>query len=128
MNQSELIEKVAQTTELNQAVAGQAVRAVGKRHSRWPLGRREGPCLRPWYFQCGGAARTRGAESTNRENHRNRSQQGSAVPRRQGRQRCPQSADSEGGSPEEVRTTKEIRGAEVIVLSMCGAVTAASAF
>ena len=28
MNQSELIEKVAQTTELNQAVAGQAVRAV----------------------------------------------------------------------------------------------------
>src|SRR5467141_5050517 len=129
MNQSELIEKVAQTTELNQAVAGQAVRAVGKRHSRWPLGRREGPCLRPWQFQCGGAARTPGAESTNRRNHRNRSQQGSAVSRRQGRQRCPQSADSEGGFPEEVRTTKEIRGPEVNVLSMCGrAGTAASAF
>src|ERR1700730_12618409 len=28
MNQSELIEKVAQTTELNQAAAGQAVKAV----------------------------------------------------------------------------------------------------
>ena len=28
MNQSELIEKVAQATELNQAVAGQAVKAV----------------------------------------------------------------------------------------------------
>src|SRR5712675_2247038 len=28
MNQSELIEKVAQTTELNQATAGQAVKAV----------------------------------------------------------------------------------------------------
>src|SRR4029453_4420565 len=84
-----------------------------------PLGRRGGPCFRPWQFQCGGAARTPGAESTNRRNHRNRSQQGSAVSCRQGRQRCPQSADSEGGSPEQVRTTKEIRGAKVIVLSMC---------
>jgi nucleoid DNA-binding protein len=28
MNQSELIEKVAQATELNQAAAGQAVKAV----------------------------------------------------------------------------------------------------
>src|SRR5207244_8556170 len=38
------------------------------------------------------------------------------------------SADFEGGSPEEVCTTKEIRGAEVNVLSMCGrAGTAASA-
>ena len=46
--------------------------------------------------------------------------QGSAIPRRQGRQRCPQSADSEGGPPEEVCTTKEIRGAEVNVLSLCG--------
>src|SRR5580704_7798630 len=40
--------------------------------------------------------------------------------RRQGRQRCPQSAGSEGGSPEEVCTTKEIHDAEVNVLSMCG--------
>src|SRR5467141_1013994 len=39
---------------------------------------------------------------------------------RQGRQRCPQSADSEGGPPEEDCTTKEIRDAEVNVLSMCG--------
>src|ERR1700719_3011421 len=70
----------------------------------------------------------RGAESTNRREHRDRSQQGSAIPRRQGRQRCPQSADSEGGPPEEVCTTKEIRGAEVNVLSLCGmAGTAASA-
>src|ERR1700680_5160565 len=106
MNQSELIEKVAQTTELNQAAAGQAVKAVGKRHSRGPLGQRGGPCLRPRHFQCGGAARTRGAESTNRREHQNRGQQGSAIPRRQGRQRCPQSTDSEGGPPEEVCTTK----------------------
>src|ERR1700737_2117957 len=100
----------------------------GKRRSRCPLGRRGGPCLRPRRFQCGGAARTRGAESTNRREHRDRSQQGSAIPRRQGRQRCPQSADSEDGPPEEVCTTKEIRGAEVNVLSLCGrAGTAASA-
>jgi hypothetical protein len=53
--------------------------------------------------------------------------QGSAIPRRQGRQRCPQYADSEGGPPEEV-CTKEIRGAEVNVLSQCGrAGTAATA-
>jgi hypothetical protein len=31
---------------------------------------------------CSGAARTRGAESTNRREHKNLSQQGSAVPRR----------------------------------------------
>ena len=49
------------------------------------------------------------------------------VPRRQGRQRCPQSADSEEGSPEEDANTKEIRNAEVNVLSMCGSAgTAAS--
>src|ERR1700730_3984738 len=36
-----------------------------------------------------------------------------------GRQRWPQSADSEGGSPEEVCTDKEIRDAQVNVLSMC---------
>ena len=67
------------------------------------------------------------AYASNRREHRDRSQQGSAIPRRQGRQRCPQSADSEGGSPEEVSTTKEIRDAKVDVLSMCGrAGTAAS--
>ena len=76
--------------------------------------------LRPRHFQCDGAARTPGAESTNRRNHPNRSQQGCAVPRRQGRQRCPQSAESEGGFPEEDSTYKEIRGAEVNLLSMCG--------
>jgi hypothetical protein len=55
-------------------------------------------------------------------------QQGSAVPRRQGRQGRPQSADCEGSSPEEGCTTKEIRGAEIKVLSMCGSArTAASA-
>src|SRR3984893_3873579 len=109
MNQSELIEKVAQATELKPSDGGPGGEGRGKRRSRCPLGRRGGPCLRPRRFQCGGAARTRGAESTNRREHR--SQQGSAIPRRQGRQRCPQSADSEGGPPEEVCTTKEIRGA-----------------
>src|SRR5882724_1648604 len=52
------------------------------------------------------------------ESHPDRSQQGCAIPRRQGRQRCPQSTDSEGGSPEDDCTTKEIRGAEVNFLSM----------
>src|ERR1700730_9278298 len=121
MNQSELIEKVAQATELKPSDGGPGGEGRGKRRSRCPLGRRGGPCLRPRRFQCGGAARTRGAESTNRREHRDRSQQGSAIPHRQGRQRCPQSADSEGGPPEEVCTTKEIRGAEVNVLSLCGA-------
>src|SRR5580692_3797747 len=120
MNQSELIEKVAQATELKPSDGGPGGEGRGKRRSRCPLGRRGGPCLRPRRFQCGGAARTRGAESTNRREHRDRSQQGSAIPRRQGRQRCPQSADSEGGPPEEVCTAKEIRGAEVNVLSLCG--------
>ena len=122
MNQSELIEKVAQTTELNQAAAGQAVKAVVNAVLDALLAGEAVRGLRPRHFQCGGAARTRGAESTNRREHRNRGQQGSAIPRRQGRQRCPQSADSEGGSPEEVRTTKEIRGAEVNFLSMRAAV------
>jgi hypothetical protein len=127
MNQSELIEKVAQATELNQAAAGHAVKAVVNAILDALLA---GDAVRVsglGIFQCGGAARTRGAESTNRRDHPDRSQQGSAVPRRQGRQRCPQSAGSEGGSSEEVCTTKEIRGAEVNVLSMCGkAGTAAS--
>jgi hypothetical protein len=35
-------------------------------------------------------------------------------------QGCPQSADCESSSPEEGCTTKEIRYAEVNVLSMCG--------
>ena len=127
MNQSELIEKVAQATELNQATAGHAVKAVVNAVLDALLA---GEAVRvSGLVQCGGAARTRGAESTNRREHRDRSQQGSAIPRRQGRQRCPQSADSEGGPPEEVCTTKEIRGAEVNVLSLCGrARTAASCF
>jgi hypothetical protein len=98
MNQSELIEKVAQATELNQATAGQAVKAVVTAILDALLG--------------GEAVRVSGRE------HRNRSQQGSAIPRRQGRQGCPQSADCEGGSPEELcTTTKEIRGADVNILS-----------
>src|SRR6478735_642568 len=120
MNQSELIKKGGQATELNQTAAGQAVKAVvnaildalvaGDAVRVSGLGTfnvAERPC-------------TRGAESANRRGHPNRSQQSSAVPRRQGRQRCPQSADSEGGSPEEDANTKEIRNAEVNVLSMCG--------
>src|SRR5262249_13824583 len=69
-------------------------------------------------FQCGSTACTRRAESTNRRGHPDRSQQGCAIPLRQGRQRCPQSTDSEGGSAEEDCATEEIRGAEVNFLSM----------
>src|SRR3984893_7882234 len=83
----------------------------------WPATRSVSPALAFSMWRRGPHAR---AESTNRRDHPDRSQQGGAVPRRQGRQRCPQSADSEGGSPEEVCTTKEIHDAEVNVLSMCG--------
>ena len=113
MNQSELIEKVAQATELNQAAAGHAVKAVVNAILDALLA---GDAVRVYglgHFQCGGAARTRGAESTNRRDHPDRSQQGSAVPRRQGRQRCPQSVNSEGGFPEEDCTAKEIHSEEV---------------
>src|SRR5262249_24543782 len=41
----------------------------GERHSRFPRGRRGGPCVRPRHFQCGGTARTEGAESTKRRDH-----------------------------------------------------------
>ena len=93
MNQSELIEKVAQATELNQAAAGHAVKAVVNAILDALL---DGEAVRVsglGIFNVA-AARTRGAESTNRRDHPDRSQQGSAVPRRQGRQRCPQSANS----------------------------------
>src|SRR5262245_47252560 len=119
MNQSELIEKVAQATELNRAAAGQAVKAVVNAVLDGLVAGEAG--LRTRHLQCGGAAGTRGAESTNRRGRPNRSQQGSAVSRRQGRQGCPQSADCEGSFPEEGCTTKEIR-AEVNVFSIAGPV------
>ena len=124
MNQSELIEKVAQATALNQAAAGHAVKAVVNAILDALLA---GDAVRVsglGIFNVAARRRARGG-ITNRREHRNRSQQGSAVPRRQGRQRCSQSADSEEGSPEEVRATKEIRGAAVNVLSMCGRVAGA---
>src|SRR5258705_591993 len=117
MNQSELIEKVAQASELNQAAAGRAVKAVVNAILD-ALVAGDAVRVRTWHFQCGGAACTRRAESTNRRGHPDRSQQGSAVPRRQGRQRCSQSTASEKGPPEEDCTTKEIRDAEVNFLSM----------
>ena len=111
MNQSELIEKVAQATELNQAAAGQAVKAVANAILDALLA---GEAVRVSGFGIFNVA----ARPARQGRNRNRSQQGSAVPCRQGRQRCPQSANSEEGSPEEDRTTKEIRGAEVNFHSM----------
>jgi DNA-binding protein HU-beta len=127
MNQAELIEKVAQATELNQAAAGQAVKAVinaildalvaGEAVRVSGLGT----------FNVAARPARGGRNPQTGGDHPNRSQQGSTVPRGQGRQRCPQSADSKAGSPEEDCTNKEIRGAEVKVLSMRGsAETAAS--
>src|SRR6476646_10126536 len=109
MNQSELIEKVGQATELNQTAAGQAVKAVVNAILD--------------ALVAGDAVRVSGLGTFNvaaRPAREGRNLQTSAVPRRQGRQRCPQSADSEEGSPEEDANTKEIRNAEVNVLSMCG--------
>ena len=47
MNQSELIEKVAQATELNQAAAGHAVKAVVNAilDALWPATRSVSPAL-----------------------------------------------------------------------------------
>jgi len=114
MNQSGLIEKVAQATELNQAVAGQAVKAVA--HAILDaLGWRGGTRFRPWHFQCGGAARTGRAES--RTEGPLKSQPARQCASTQARpSKMPSIRRFGRGSPEEVCRTKEIRGAEVGVL------------
>src|SRR5262249_3667131 len=118
MNQSELIEKVAQATELNQAAAGQAVKAVVNAIVDGLVAGDGGPGPRPGIFNVAARPARAGRNPTNRSGRPNRSQQGSAVSRKQGRQGCPQSADCEGSSSEEDWTTTEIRAAEVNVFSI----------
>jgi nucleoid DNA-binding protein len=85
MNQSQLIEKVARDAELNQRVAGQAVKAVVN--------------VIIDSLTAGEAVRVSGLGTFNvtarpaRQGgkDKDRRQQSSAVPRRQGCQRCPQS-------------------------------------
>src|SRR6266478_97125 len=100
MNQSELIEKVAQASELNQAAAGRAVKAVVNAILD--------------ALVAGEAVRVSGLGSFDV----------AVRPAREGRNpqtgEAIQIADSEGSSPEEGCTTKEIRGTEINVLSMCG--------
>ena len=109
MNQSELIDKVAQATALSQAAAGQAVKAVVNAILASLVAGEVVRVSGLGTFDV--AARPRGAKSTKRRDHQNRSQQSGAVPCRQGRQRCAQSAES--SSPQEVCATKEDRGAKV---------------
>ena len=111
MNQSELVEKVAQATELNTRLAGQAVKAVvaaildslaaGEAVRVSGLGT----------FNLVARPARGWAESTKRRDHQNPIQQSSAVSRRQSRQGCSQSA--EGCGSQEVYSVKEIRVAEV---------------
>jgi DNA-binding protein HU-beta len=118
MNQSELIEKVAQATQLNQAAAGQAVKAAVNAILDALVA---GDVVRVsglGVFNVAARPARKGRNPANWRGHPDRCQQGCAIPRRQGRQRCPQSNDSEGSSPEEDCTTKEIRGTEVNFLSM----------
>jgi hypothetical protein len=112
-DQSELIEKVAQATELTRAAAGQAVKSHGTGHCRRRLGRRGGPCLRLREFRSDEACGAPWAEPVDWREHPNRSQQRAAVSRRQDGQRRPQSAVSAEGSQEEDGTGKESLGAEV---------------
>ena len=127
MNQSELIEKVAQATELNQAAVDQAVKAVVNTILDALVAGEAVRVAGLGSFDVAARPAREGRNPQTGEAIKNRSQQGSAVPRRQGRQGCTQSADREG-SPKECCTTKEIRGAEVNVLSMCeSGGTAASA-
>jgi DNA-binding protein HU-beta len=123
MNQAELIEKIAQAAELNQAAAGQAVKAAvnaildalvaGEAVRVSGLGTFEvaaRPAREGRNPQAGEAIKIAARKAV-------RSHAGKGT---QGRQRCSQPAASTAGSPGEDRTTKEIRGAEVNVLSMCG--------
>src|ERR1700738_1715813 len=127
MNQSELIEKVAQATELDQATAGQAVKAVVNAILDALLA---GEAVRVSGLGIFNAAARPARQGRNPQTGENIEIAASkaAIPRRQGRQRRPQSADCEGASPEEVcPTTKEIRGADVNILSSAGGRAAASA-
>src|SRR5215469_9341050 len=111
MNQSELVEKVAQATELNTRLAGQAVKAVvaaildslaaGEAVRVSGLGT----------FNVAARPARRWAESTKRSDHQNRSQQSSAVSRGESRQGCSQSA--EGCGAPEIYSVKEIGSAKV---------------
>ena len=85
MNQSELIEKVAQATELNQATAGQAVKAVVNAVLDALLAGEAVRVSGLGVFNVAARPAREGRNPRNRRNHRNRSQQGSAVPRRRWR-------------------------------------------
>jgi len=64
MNQSELVDKVAQAATLNQAAATQAVKAVARAILE-SLVAGGSPCLWSRHFQCGGTVCARRAESAN---------------------------------------------------------------
>src|SRR5262249_4678218 len=111
MNQSELVEKVAQATELNTRLAGQAVKAVvaaildslaaGEAVRVSGLGT----------FNLVARPARGWAESTKRRGHQNPGQQNSAISRRQSRQGCSKSA--EGCGSQEIDSVKEIGSAEI---------------
>ena len=86
MNQSELIEKVAQATELNHRLAGQAVRGVVAAILDSLVG---GEAVRVSGLGTFNVAARAARNPRSGETVKNPSQQSSAVSRRQGRQGCP---------------------------------------
>jgi DNA-binding protein HU-beta len=118
MNQSELIEKVAQAAELNHAVAGHAVKAAVNAILDALLAGEPVRVSGLGIFNVASRPARQGRNSQTGETIEIaaskvvRFNAGKAV------KRCPQPADFEGGSPEEVCTNKEIRGADVNLLSL----------
>ncbi len=128
MNQSELIEKVAQTTELNQATAGQAVKAVVNAVLDALLAGEAVRVSGLGVFNV--AARPAREERNPRTGESIEIAASKAVRFRAGKavKDALNPPTPKAAPPEEVCTTKEIRGAEVNVLALCGrAGTAASA-
>ena len=129
MNQSELIEKVAQVTALNQAAAGQAVKAVVNAILEGLLA---GEAVRVFGLGIFNVAALPAREGRNPRTGEPIEIAASKAVRFHAGKAVKDALNPparKGPPPEEVRTTKEIRGPEVNVLSMCGrAGTAASAF
>src|SRR5262249_23738058 len=91
MNQSQLVEKVAQATELNTRLAGHAVKAVVAAILD-SLAAGEAGRVSALGILKGAARPARDGRNQKRRDHKNPRQQSSAVSRRQSRQGCSQSA------------------------------------
>ena len=111
MNQSELIDKVAQATALSQAAAGQAVKAVVNAILDSLVAGEAVRVSGLGTFNVAGTACTPGAQSTKRTDDKDRRQQSRAVPPWQSCQGRPQSAARRFW--QDSYAVKEIRDAEI---------------